>query len=176
MHSIWNQFCASIYSLNVSGLKDKVKRAQVFSWLHNRNAYIYFLQETHSTPDCETFWKDGWGNKNIYFSHGTSNSRGVCILFDNSCDYEVKTSYFDDNGRVIILDIILNNQKITLVNVYGPNIDDQPSSQMYIESLMILIVNPSFGEGTLIVFKMLCWTREGVGLLLILIPESVLMT
>ncbi len=93
-------------SLNVRGLRDKTKRAQVFSWLRNRNCNIYFLQESHSTSDYETIWKDEWGNKNIYFSHGTSNSRGVCILFDDLCNYEVKKSFHDSEGRFIILDII----------------------------------------------------------------------
>lgn len=119
-----DRISVGIYSMNARGLKDENKRAQVFSWLQNRNAYIYFLQETHSTLDCETTWKENWGNNDIIFSHGTSNSRGVCILFDNACNYEIKKVYHDDEGRIIILDIILNNQKLTLVNVYGPNIDD----------------------------------------------------
>lgn len=71
-----DRISVGIYSMNARGLKDENKRAQVFSWLQNRNAYIYFLQETHSTLDCETTWKENWGNNDIIFSHGTSNSRG----------------------------------------------------------------------------------------------------
>ena len=76
----------SIYSMNVRGLKDRNKRVQVFSWLKNRNANIFLLQETHSTPDTENIWKEDWGNSNIFFSHGTSNSRGECVLLNTSCN------------------------------------------------------------------------------------------
>ena len=71
----------SIYSMNVRGLKDRNKRGQVLSWLKNRNANIFFLQETHSTSDTKNAWKEMWGNSNMFFLHGTSNSRGVCVTF-----------------------------------------------------------------------------------------------
>ena len=116
----------SIYSMNVRGLKDRNKRVQVFSWLKNRNANIFFLQETHSTSDTENAWKEDWGNSNMFFSHGTSNSRGVCVLFKTACNFDIKQIFQDGEGRFIILDIILNNQKITLINVYGPN-NDEPT-------------------------------------------------
>ena len=55
-----------MYSMNARGLGDHGKRVQVFSWLHNRPADIFFLQETHSTAFCEKKWKDDWGNNNIF--------------------------------------------------------------------------------------------------------------
>ena len=70
-----------IYSMNVRGLKDQNKRIQVFSWLKNRNASVFLLQETHSTLDSEKTWKDDWGNNEIYFSHGASNARGGLYSF-----------------------------------------------------------------------------------------------
>ena len=63
-----------LFSLNVRCLKDNSKRKQVFTWLHNINCGIYLLQETHSTLGMEPNWKDDWGNENIYFAHGSSNS------------------------------------------------------------------------------------------------------
>jgi len=84
----------------------------------------FLLQETHSTPNSEKNWMDDWGNKNIIFSHGTSNSRGVGILFKDSCDVDITKCFHDDDGRFIILDVVLNNQKITIINVYGPNKDE----------------------------------------------------
>ena len=113
-----------IYSMNARGLKDKAKRTQVFSWLHNKNANVYFLQETHSSLQLEDEWTENWGNDAIYFSHGTSNSKGVCILFKDASQVTINKQYHDDKGRLLILDILIANQKITLVNVYGPNVDD----------------------------------------------------
>ncbi len=114
----------NIYSMNVRGLGDHLKRTQVFSWLNNRSADIFLLQETHSSVNSEQVWRDDWGNSNIFFSHGTTNSRGVCILFKDSCNFDLVKSFHDNDGRFIILDIVLNNQKITLINVYGPNKDE----------------------------------------------------
>ena len=67
--------------MNARGLGDDKKRVQVFSWLHNKSADIFFLQETHSIVASENKWKDDWGNNNVFFSHGTSNAKGVAILF-----------------------------------------------------------------------------------------------
>ena len=113
-----------IYSMNARGLGDQVKRVQVFLWLHNRPADIFFLQETHSTTFCEKQWKDDWGNNNIFFSHGTSNSTGVAILFSNNMDFKIMNEYHDDDGRVIVLDVTINDDIITIINIYGPNVDD----------------------------------------------------
>ena len=38
-----------------------------------------------------------------YFSHGTSNSRGVMIFFSNKLEVTVKEKITDTNGRIIIL-------------------------------------------------------------------------
>ena len=113
-----------MYSMNARGLGDHGKRVQVFSWLHNRPADIFFLQETHSTAFCEKKWKDDWGNNNIFFSHGTSNSTGVAILLSNNMDFKIMKEHHDDDGRVIILDVTINDDIMTIINIYGPNVDD----------------------------------------------------
>ena len=68
-----------LYSLNVRGLGDNLKRRCVFDWLRNTEFEMFFLQETHSTVECEKIWSNEWGYK-VFFSHGKSNSAGVCIL------------------------------------------------------------------------------------------------
>lgn len=117
-----NNKCINICSMNVRGLTDTIKRRQVFNWMHNNNNNIFLIQESHSTERMEHIWNAEWGNK-IHFSHGTSNSRGVCIL-TKGCNLEIKKSYHDKRGRILILDTVLNDQCITLINVYGPNNDD----------------------------------------------------
>ncbi len=85
---------------------------------------ICLLQETHSTREKENIWISEWGNK-IYFSHGTSNSRGVCILFRPGFNYTVHDKKGDEDGRVLCLDIEIEDIKFTLSNIYAPNEDDQ---------------------------------------------------
>ena len=72
-----------ILSLNVRGIRDCDKRRSIFSFLKDQKATFYFLQETYSDPNDESFWKSEWGG-NIIFSHGLHRSRGVCILIDPS--------------------------------------------------------------------------------------------
>ena len=43
------------------------------------------LQETHSTVETEKMWVKQW-NGPIFFSHGTSKARDICILIETKCD------------------------------------------------------------------------------------------
>ena len=68
-----------ILSLNVRGLQDVNKRRAIFNFYRDR-ADIMCFQETHSTVKDEIIWRNEWGGT-IVFSHGTSQARGVVILF-----------------------------------------------------------------------------------------------
>ena len=124
-----------IYSMNARGLSDRQKRSQVFTWLRNKNANVFFMQETHSTLQYEKTWTEDWGDGALYFSHGTSNSRGVCILIKDVSNITINKQFHDDNGRLLILDVLLGNQKVTLINVYGPNVDDSSFFSYVLEQL-----------------------------------------
>ena len=112
-----------IFSLNCRGLGNKEKRRQVFNFLRNKPSSILFLQETHSTISSEKYWLSEWGFK-IIFSYGCANSRGTCIMFKNNFYLEI-IKYYDNNGRFVIVDVISEGKKLTLVNLYAPN-DDIP--------------------------------------------------
>ena len=84
---------SGLYSMNVRGLANKSKRIQIFEWLRNKSAEIFFLQETHSSIDSKHVWKDEWGTGNLCFSHGTSNSRGVCVLIKDHCDITINKMF-----------------------------------------------------------------------------------
>lgn len=112
-----------ILSLNTNGLADDKKRRDVLYWLKKGKASIILLQETHSKAENEKDWKKQWDG-NIIFSHGESNSRGVCILFKDNLDIIIKKEIIDKEGRYIILDVVMNEKQMTLVNIYAPNKDD----------------------------------------------------
>ena len=63
---------------------------------------------------------DQWGNRNIIFGHGKSNSKGVAILFSNNLLYEVKKEFIDTEGRFIIVDIQMDKTIYTIANMYAP--------------------------------------------------------
>ena len=103
------------------GLGNKEKRKAIFRYCKDR-ADIAFLQETHSTTDNCLEWSKEWRGK-IYFSHGESNARGVCILIKDTCDMSFNNIDRDSEGRYIVGDLKNEMIDIALCNVYGPNHD-----------------------------------------------------
>ena len=95
----------NIVSFNVNGISHKNKRIPIFEKLAKLNA-IAFLQETHSTNKTEKIWKDDWLG-NIFFSHGSSNSKGVAILIPNNIQFDIQDKITDSEGRFLILKIKL---------------------------------------------------------------------
>ena len=77
-----------ISTSNVRGLHEPQKRKDLFHYLRGKQFQICCLQETHFTESLEPYICAEWGG-NVYFSSYTSNSRGVCILFNNNLEYKV---------------------------------------------------------------------------------------
>ena len=109
-----------LLSLNVRGLNSSRKRRQVFRWLHQEQSDIIFLQETYSSPESIKRWETEWGGK-IVFSHGSSHSRGVMILFKPRLDGDIGKITADNFGRCIVAETIIDGSKIALVNICAPN-------------------------------------------------------
>ena len=97
-----------ILTLNCQGLRDKSKCRDVFNNLKQKNHNVYFLQDTHFTPNEENQIQTLWGYK-AYFNSYASNSRGVAILFNNNCEIEIHNQYKDDSGHFLILDVTIDS-------------------------------------------------------------------
>ena len=65
-------------------------------------------------------WTNEWGGE-IFFSHGTRHSKGVCILIHPSVWDKVEFFFTDKLGRIMLITIVLNSLKLTLCNIYAPN-------------------------------------------------------
>lgn len=111
-----------ILSANCQGLGSKEKRLDVFNYLKDRNCDIYCLQDTHTSTISERIFRTHW-NSEALFSSGTSNSRGVCILFRKQIDYKIHSYSSDSEGNYIICDLTVDTNRLTLINLYGPNRD-----------------------------------------------------
>ena len=110
----------NILSLNVRGIREQTKRRSIFSYLKDQKANIYFLQETYSEPADEILWKNEWGGE-LFFSHGTNHSKGVCILINPSVNYQFDYSYANTSDRIILITITLGSQKVSFCNIYALN-------------------------------------------------------
>ena len=113
-----------IFSQNCrGGLPMTEKRRDLFHYVRNKKYNIICLQDVHINAQLEPFITSEWGYE-VFFSSFTNSSRGVMILMNNNFEYKVERVKTDKNGNYIILDIIIQGKRITLVNLYGPNQDN----------------------------------------------------
>lgn len=113
----------SLVSWNVRGLGHPVKRGKVFAHLKSLKSDIIFLQETHVKATQQRKLRANWISQ-VYHSPFTSKARGVAILFRKTVPFQFQSSITDPNGRFIIVIGHINSFPVTLVNIYGPNVDD----------------------------------------------------
>jgi exonuclease III len=101
------------------GLRNREKRRSIFSYLKNQKAIVYLLQETFSNPTDEKIWSAEWGGQ-IFYSHGSDHSKGVCVLIKPNYPVRVEIVELDMNGRFIILRLRMpGGISLNVVNVYA---------------------------------------------------------
>ena len=124
-----------IISLNCNGLREFSKREFLFNYFQILQADIVFLQETH----CDSIktakkWSQGWAGK-CFWSFGTNKSCGVGILVNRDLVNHVKSFKFDIEGRLISVNILINDEIYQFVNVYMPN--NQVERKNFIKSMEV---------------------------------------
>ena len=68
------------------------------------------------------------------------STRGVAILIRNNFDCIVEEKVADAHGRFLILKVLLNGEQILLVNIYGPNRDNELVA-FYLSLLQTIVKN-----------------------------------
>ena len=116
----------AVVTYNARGLRNRVKRRALFRHLHL--AYpraIIAVQETHSRPEMELAWRSEWGGQ-IFFSHGGESAQaGVMMLFPHGFNRPVSEVQGDVDGRLLSLQIDYGSEKLLIIGVYAPALDDQ---------------------------------------------------
>ena len=81
----------------------------------------------------------------MYFSHGTSNSRGVAILVPDklASTISVKNIIKDNYGRLILMECEIQNTSCIIVTVYFPTKDKPNEQVMLLEYIRQLLMNYS---------------------------------
>ena len=115
-----NNIDYKLLSLNIRGIRSFEKREGMFNWLLKSGTDICFLQETHSTKEVEIIWKKQWKG-DMFFSHGSSHSKGVLVLLGDNLDFNLKSVKVDELGRYILLEATIQDSTFLLLNVYAPN-------------------------------------------------------
>lgn len=110
-----------IYSVNIRGLVHRNRGEQALTELMLSRHNIFFLQETHVYNNTqEEKLSKKWKGQS-YWDLGKVQSCGVAILIKENFPLKIIDVQKSNQGRYIILDGILNEQKIRLTNTYFPN-------------------------------------------------------
>ena len=86
-----------------------------------KTRYICCLQETQFRPR-DTYRLEVGGWKKIFHANGNQKKAGVAILISDKIDFKIKTITRDKEGHYIMITVSIQEEDITTVHIYGPNI------------------------------------------------------
>ena len=110
-----------IITLNVNGLNAPTKSHRLTEWIQKQDLYICCLQETHFRPrDTYRLKVRGW--RKIFNENRHQKKAGVAILISDKIDFKIKTVTRDKEGHYIMIKASIQEEDITSVNIYAPNI------------------------------------------------------
>ena len=113
-----------IQSLNARGLRQENKRFEFFNSFKQQHLDIILVQESHWVPDDVPQLSKEW-NVTFYCAGESTNSKGVSIIINNTFEHKILKIVTDTDGRFLLINIELPDLCcFSLINVYGPNIDD----------------------------------------------------
>ena len=93
-------------------------------WLNGiqkQDTYICCLQETHlKTRDTYRLKVKGW--KKIFYANWDQKKAGVATLISDKIDFKIKLVKRDKEGHYIMIKGPIQEEDITIINIYAPNI------------------------------------------------------
>ena len=75
----------------------------------------------------------GW--KKVFHANGNQKKTGVAILIPDKIDFKIKTITRDKEGHYIMIKGSIQEEDITIVNIYAPNI----TAPQYIRQILTAI-------------------------------------
>ena len=121
----------SIITLNINGLNAPTKTQRLAEWIPKQDPYICCLQETHLKPkDTYRMKVKGW--KKIFHANRDQKKAGVAILISDKIDFEIKAMKRDKEGYYINGQRSIQEEDITIINIYAPNI----GAQQYVKQML----------------------------------------
>ena len=97
------------------------KRQRLAEWIEKQDPYICCLQETHiKTRDTHRLRVKDW--RKIFHANGDQKKAGVAMLRSDKIDFEIKAVKRDKEGHYIMIKGSIQEEDITIINMYAPNI------------------------------------------------------
>lgn len=111
----------NIVSLNVRGLRDRVKCMNVISWVTTLPIDVVMLQETYLGSDDFIVFRSGWEGSVFFSPAPSSHSCGVLLAFSPKVKASFSQVRHDSEGRCVsVLCTFLNSTAVRFCNVYSP--------------------------------------------------------
>ena len=86
----------------------------------------------------------GW--KKIFHANGNQKKSGVAILISDKIDFEIKAVKRDKEGHYIMIKGSIQEEDITIINIYAPNI-----GALYYGRQMLTSMKGEINSNTIIV-------------------------
>ena len=100
----------------------------------NKTPIICCLQETHlKTRDTYRLKVKGW--KKIFHANGDPKKAGVALLISDKIDFKTKAVKRDKEGHYIMIKGSIQEEDITIINMYAPNIGAPQYARQMLTSL-----------------------------------------
>ena len=107
------------------------KKQRLAEWIQKQDPYIRCLQETHlKTGDTYRLKVKGW--KKIFHANRDQKKAGVAILISDKIDFKTKAVKRDKEGQYIMIKESTQEEDITIINIYAPNI----GAQQYVRQML----------------------------------------
>ena len=134
-----------IITSKVNGLNAPTKRHRLAEWIQKQDLYICCLQKTHfRSRDTYRLKVRGW--KKIFYANGNQKKAGEAILIPEKIDFKIKNVTRDKEGRYKMIKGSIQEEDITIINIYAPNI----RALQYIRQ-MIRAIKEEINSNTIIV-------------------------
>ena len=78
----------------------------------------------------DTYRLKARGQKKIFHANRNQKKAGVAILILYKIDFKIKTITRDKEGHYIMIKGSIQEEDITIVNIYAPNIGDRKSTRL----------------------------------------------
>ena len=111
----------SIITTNLNGFNAPTKSHRLAEWIQKQDSYICCLQQTNFRPR-DTYRLKVRGYKKIFHANGNQKKAGGAILISEKIDFKIKTITRDKEGHYIMIKGSIQEEDITIVNIYAPNI------------------------------------------------------
>ena len=111
----------AMITLNVNRINAATKRHRLAERVQKQDPYIYAVYKK-PTSDLMTYRLKVRGWKNIFHANGKQKKAGAVILISNKIDLKIKNITGDKKGHYIMIKRSIQEEDITIVNIYASNI------------------------------------------------------